>query len=406
MASRRRSQTWLLALVVAALAAAGLVWQQHRARVRMISFLEGDPQAGARLLESKGCLHCHSVNGQGGRVGPDLGAPSPPRSNLSQVVAGMWNHGPQMWERMGQEKISPPELSRDEMAQVFAYLYTIRYVDEAGDVERGERLFTSLGCIRCHAIRGKGGRQGPDLSTIGGVDTPIVWAQEMWNHAPAMEAKMQQAGVSRPRFEGSEMSDLLAFIRNVCDGPRSEYKLLPASASRGAKVFESKSCIVCHSVNGEAGKVGPELGPTHKLPPTLAQFAGEMWNHSPEMFRAMKAQGIDRPSFEKQEIADVMAYLNSFRYFEPTGTARVGATVFAERGCARCHGTNAEGTASGHVLRGRGDVYNSVSLATSLWSHGPAMYREAKKLSVAWPRLEDSDLGDLIAFLNSPQEKP
>ncbi len=407
MESRRRSHTWLqAALAVGVLAAAGLVWQQQRAHARLISFLEGDPQTGARLLEWKGCLRCHSVNGQGGRVGPDLGAPSPPRSSLNQVVAGMWNHGPRMWERMGQEKISLPELSQEEMAQIFAYLYTIRYVDEAGDVEHGQRLFTSMGCIRCHAIRGKGGIQGPDLATIGGVDTPIVWAQEMWNHAPAMEVKMQQVGVSRPRFEGTEMNDLLAFIRNVCEGPRSEHKLLPASASRGARVFKKKSCTACHSVEGEGGKAGPELGPTHQLPSTLAQFAGEMWNHSPEMFRVMKTQGIDRPSFENQEMADVMAYLNSLRYFEPTGTARAGAAVFSERGCARCHGTNAEGTASGEVLRGRGEVYNSISLATSLWNHGPAMYRQARKLSVPWPRLEDSDPGDLTAFLNSTQPKP
>jgi cytochrome c len=101
-----------------------------------------------------------------------------------------------------------------------------------------------------------------------------------------------------------------------------------------------------------------------------------------------------------------MAYLNSLRYFEPTGTAREGATVFAERGCARCHGSKGEGTASGQVLRGRGDVYNTISLATSLWNHGPAMYRQAKKLSVPWPRLEDNDPGDLIVFLNSAREKP
>lgn len=405
MASRGPSKIWLLAALAVALAGAGLIWR-HRAHARPVTFLDGDPQAGARLLESKGCLHCHAVNGQGGRVGPDLAAPTAPRSNMSEVVAGMWNHAPQMWERMAQEKISPPELSREEVAQVFAYLYTIRYVDEAGDAEHGERLFRSLGCVRCHAIRGQGGHQGPDLASIGGVDTPIVWAQEMWNHAPAMEAKMQQVGVVRPRFEGAEMNDLLAYVRKVCDGPRSEYKLLPASASRGAELFAKKSCIACHSVKGKGGKVGPELGPQHRLPPTLAQFAGEMWNHSPEMYRAMRERGIDRPSFENQEMADVMAYLSSLRYFEPTGTAVVGSAVFSQRGCAHCHGSNAEGTPSGPVLRGRGDVYNSISLATALWSHGPEMYRQTQKLSVPWPKLEESDLGDLIAFLNAPSEKP
>src|SRR5438046_2603787 len=38
-----------------------------------------------------------------------------------------------------------------------------------GDPSRGETLFRSanMGCLRCHAIAGTGGKVGPDLSAIG-----------------------------------------------------------------------------------------------------------------------------------------------------------------------------------------------------------------------------------------------
>src|SRR6185312_2565583 len=40
----------------------------------------------------------------------------------------------------------------------------------AGDAERGQRLFfdlKGLACARCHAVRGEGGKVGPDMSGIG-----------------------------------------------------------------------------------------------------------------------------------------------------------------------------------------------------------------------------------------------
>jgi len=57
----------------------------------------------------------------------------------------------------------------------------------------------------------------------------------MWNHAPKMEAGMQQLGAAWPKFEDGEMNDLLAYVREVCGGPRQETALLPANPDRGWK---------------------------------------------------------------------------------------------------------------------------------------------------------------------------
>jgi len=371
--------------------------------VRWSSFLVGDPHEGAMLFfEKKGCAGCHPVNGVGGKSAPDLGFSRSPQSGISQIVSAMWNHAPTMWESMRAKGVRYPDLDHEDVANLFAFLYTARYVDEPGDATRGERLFATKGCARCHGRPATETAIGPDLSTVKGVDTPIVWAQTMWNHAPKMEVRMEQLGVPWPKFEGTEMNDLLAYVREVCGGPRRETELLPASPDRGREVFQSKSCIVCHSLNGKGGRIGPELGRERQLPGSIVQFAGEMWNHSPKMWRTSEVRNVPRPQFDGRQIADLFAFLASVRYFEPAGSPQAGASLFVERGCSGCHGSRAEGTRNGPALRAPGRFFSVLTLATALWRDGPRMYRRTKDLQVPWPSLTESDVGDLVSFLNSP----
>lgn len=389
----------LLLLVVA------VVWRYRSAEEGWSTFLVGDPHAGAAIFRAKGCSQCHAVNGVGGKLAPDLGFQRPARSTLNQLVVALWNHAPRMWQRMQAEKIPYPSFSTKEMANLFAYLYTARYVDEPGDTAHGRLLFSQKSCLRCHAIAGEGGKVGPDLRELRPVDTPIFWAQAMWNHAPAMETYMRRMNIAWPRFADTEMNDLLAYIRQERAGPREEFELLPADPNRGWELFRKKNCIACHAIRGEGGTTGPDLGAGRPLPHTLTQVAGRMWNHSPEMWAAMKAKGIERPTFEGKEMADLIAFLYSVRYFELAGSPLVGQQLFSERKCARCHGADARGGEYGPALRGRGRLLTQVTLAKALWAHGPRMYQRSRELGLGWPSLQESDLGHLLAFLNSPPQE-
>ena len=377
-------------------------WGLNYERMRWANFLVGDPHTGFDLFQSKGCAHCHAVNGVGARLGPDLGFQQHSQSGPNQLVAAMWNHAPRMWERMRTEQVAYPELNYEEVAHLFAYLYTARYVDEPGNEQRGEKLFVSKDCVQCHAIHGAGGSVGPDLNTVAQKETPIEWTQAMWDHAPVMQVEAAKRGIEWPKFQDGEMNDLLAYIRGASGGPRQEFELLPANPDHGWQLFQSKSCIVCHAVKGEGGHIGPELGPAHQQTLTFVGFAGAMWNHSPQMWSAMKARNIPRPTFTGREMADLIAFLQSVRYFEPGGSPRVGEILFTRRGCSNCHGAQAEGSKSAPALRIRGRSYTAVTLASELWEHGPKMYARAQELKQSWPTLTDSDIGDLVVFLDTP----
>jgi mono/diheme cytochrome c family protein len=220
-----------------------------------------------------------------------------------------------------------------------------------------------------------------------------------------MEGHMKQMKVTWPRFEDNQMNDLLAYIREERGGPQREFELLPADPRHGWELFRDKACIACHAIKGEGGTTAPDLGAGKPLPPTLTQMAAQMWTHSPQMWAAMAAKHIQRPTFEGQEMADLLAFLYSLRSYDLAGSALVGKQLFTERGCGHCHGAEGQGGEVGPALRGRGGVLTPVTLARILWSHGPRMYNRAHELGLSWPALKESDLGHLLAFLNSPPEE-
>ena len=407
MSSRRQKIILIVATTVALLFLCGiLVWQRRGSSERWNTFLVGDPRMGAQTFQQKGCSGCHSVLGAGAKLAPDLGLQGAAGSSMNELVTQMWNHAPRMWKQLKISSVSFPQFTPEEMANLFAYLYVTCYDDESGNRAHGELLFTQKGCIRCHSIgENTGGSIGPNLSEIGPVVTPIFWSQTMWNHAPAMEAHMRELNMAWPRFEGEQMNDLLAFVRYARGGPEREFDLLPANPRRGWALFREKGCISCHAVRGEGGTVGPDLGSGRPLPRTVTQMAGRMWNHSPEMWAAMKAKGIERPTFEGEEMADLIAFLYSVHYFELGGSPIIGQQLFDERKCSQCHGSDARGGKIGPNLRKAGKVYTPVNFALALWSHGPRMYSKAEELGLGWPTLKEGDLSHLLAFLNSPPVK-
>jgi cytochrome c2 len=360
-----------------------------------------DPKAGMKAFWSKGCIRCHPVLGEGGKIGPDLSR-SPATSDGVELAAAMWSHAPQMWQRMSMENLQLPTFSLEEMEDLFAFLAMARSFDEPGNAAAGAQLFQVKRCVECHSIRGQGGRVGPDLAVVASNRNPVGWVTAMWNHAPGMFKALATKGVPFPRFEGSEMVDLESYIRiTVGGGAEDRLYLRPADADRGATLFRAKQCIRCHSIGSEGGKVGPDLSRA-ALPRRYGEIAVVMWNHAPQMEKLVAAQSIPYPSFEPQELADVLSYLNSLSLNRP-GNALTGAKTFAAKGCSNCHPTTAGGTGVGPNLTRLQQSLSPVSIARTMWNHGPAMLQRMEKSSISWPAFNSKELADTLSYLETIQ---
>lgn len=85
--------------------------------------------------------------------------------------------------------------------------------------------------------------------------------------------------------------------------------LPPMNSEHGREVFLEKGCIVCHSVNGVGGEVGPSLNAADMPEPMNAfEFAARMWRGAPvmaEMQRDLLGAMID---LNGQDLADIIAF--------------------------------------------------------------------------------------------------
>jgi mono/diheme cytochrome c family protein len=79
---------------------------------------------GRRLLDAKGCLVCHSVSGQGGKVAADF-TKSNVVGSAASVVAAMWNHSAYMEDKARKLEVAWPVLTGQELADVSAYLTSL-----------------------------------------------------------------------------------------------------------------------------------------------------------------------------------------------------------------------------------------------------------------------------------------
>jgi mono/diheme cytochrome c family protein len=355
----------------------------------------GDPTRGQTLFVAKGCVQCHAVRGAGGRVGPDLGRTAV-KGSFFEIAAAMWNHSTAMDEKMREFRVARPSFEKEELSDLLGFLYFLNYFDEPGEPRVGKVLFAQKHCIQCHSLGREGGTAGPRLDALPRGTSPLRIAQDLWNHGPVMVPAIRRMGLDVPRFEGSEIIDLFAYLRSR--GQRQTTREFRSSGDpdQGKRLFAMKGCARCHGVFGKTPGIGPDLGRT-ELRGSVTQLAGRMWNHWSEMSEAMGAMGMAPPTFKRDELADVFAYLFVSRY-DGGGGGKRGDDVYRLKGCAACHGPSGEGSV-GPSLRKMTVGESKEAIFQRMWNHAPKMRDKMGLHQIPWPRFEADELAALLALL-------
>jgi mono/diheme cytochrome c family protein len=362
-----------------------------------------DPLAGFEVFEAKGCIKCHAVNGMGGTVGPDLGR-IPRRRSFYELAANMWNHLPQMGEAMERLGIQRPQLNAEEAADLIGFLFTLDYFDAPGDVSAGKHLFTEKKCFACHRVGDYGGEVGPGLDHLGQYGSPILVAAAMWNHSVPMASEMEARNIERPTFEGTELTDLIAYLESAAPQPlQGPLYVLPGRAESGRVIFVEKRCNQCHAVQGVGGQMASDLADQGRQW-GLTEFAAAMWNKAPEIAKAAEKAQMPFPQLGAVEMADLVAYLYSIRYFVEPGDPEAGRQRLRDKGCLGCHSLEgAGGNYASDFIEVSGMESPEAAFAT-LWNHAVLMEAAPEAEGTQWPVLSPEEMADIAAYLQELQE--
>ncbi len=117
---------------------------------------------GEAIYQASGCMACHTINGEGGSIGPDLSSVGATH-DVAWLVQFLENPSVMLpGSRMPAHPLPP-----NEIQPVAEYLAGLKGGPQVASAALGQSVYSDQGCAVCHTIQGKGGSVGPDLTRIG-----------------------------------------------------------------------------------------------------------------------------------------------------------------------------------------------------------------------------------------------
>lgn len=224
---------------------------------------------GRALIVQSGCFSCHEIPGFEGMTfhGPALDSLG---FKVRPEWLPAWLKNPKSY--LERSKMGNFRLSNDDIAALQAFLLSQRAIPpldstavdwKKADTAAGRALFGELRCVSCHAVNGRGGTMGPELTRIG----DKVRREWLFSFLKDPHRAQPETAMLQYRLTDDQLRDLTAFLldeyRSGNSGPEPPpvtYQDARAVAA-GRAIFERRGCTSCHRLGGlkDTGRIGPSL---------------------------------------------------------------------------------------------------------------------------------------------------
>lgn len=301
---------------------------------------------GEHLIHELQCSFCHSINGRGGTVGPDL-AMAPHAQDEEWLMGHFQNPQQQVpGSVMPQLNLLPSETDA-----IIAYIQDITSATQFSAA--APKLFQDQ-CMSCHTIAGRGGNKGPDLSAIG-----TVRDKNWLFQAIGAPGAVGLDGERMPSFQGdlteAQIEDLSRYLaaqngQGAPAGGQVAQALAGGSAavaySKDAPFLFQRYCGGCHMINGSGGTEGPDLSAVGTY--RDAEFLTKVIRNPSEVIKGAEMPRFD-DKLKPETIQDLANYLaaqtsaNVVAEAKPTPTPgpvsyTTDVAPIFESTCVSCHG--------------------------------------------------------------------
>lgn len=260
----------------------------------------GDYLKGEEIFSNKDCSQCHSLGGSSDKAGPNLDKYGRYVSPV-YIATALWNHSATVSQAMLNQSFAPRE-----MCHLLAFIKGNAANPEGktvyiqpGSPRKGQKVFMEKRCASCHSERNLNLQESDLQKSL----TDIVGM--MWNHSSSMWQEMKSRNLTIPRFDVGEMSDLTAYLYFI------SFYGKKGNPTRGEVIFEEKGCFSCH--NQEAIDAGKGIDLKDIPRSSFLELISLMWNHAPEMEKMVTEMNLVWPSFEKNEMKDLISYIQALK---------------------------------------------------------------------------------------------
>jgi len=355
----------------------------------------GNAGKGKALVESVGCLACHSLGDQT-KVRDARGTSydmAPELTRVGSKVTPDWIYD---WVRNPRHynpttKMPNLRLTDADARDVTAYLRTLKDgeaiapknldLGTAATVRRGEGLIKEYGCAGCHLIPGmeKEGRVSVSLSNFGrkrveemdfgDTKVPHTWHDWVTNKLKNSRVFQTDRIVQKMpvfSFSDDEIARVRLFLLSQTkDQPDPRYiQAFDAKQQRietGRKIAYQYNCQQCHQLENEGRFISAIIDDPAFLPPIITgegKKVQEPWLHdflknpsvagAPNAIRPWLKTRMPTFSLTDEEISALTKYflglsnqeleLRDYRAFQPDPVLLpVGKSIFTDFQCIKCH---------------------------------------------------------------------
>lgn len=363
-------------------------------------------ERGEKLVEELACLTCHTLEGEGNLVVSDLSLVS---SRLNRdwvkkylaapfIFTGDDSKMPSYFYQISRDSVHLEEILPDapqKINDLVNYLFSIgenrveeietaysEFADRNEGItgERGEMIFLSQNCKACHKTSSQEQllvKNAPDLAAEGS-RVKQEWLRSFLKDPQPVRpfGFIPGSGSRMPNFNliDEEVELILSYFSNGKEDTNFENKQLSAFSMAKAEVLlmEKLSCLGCHQLGDEGGRIGPDLSSLgSRLKPSFVQQIINDPQHTvpgtimPKISMPEKTQKlIVNYLLQQEKTSRSEGYIslieNPVILANREGNSTAKTYLFY---CASCHGSE-----------GNGKGYNSQFLGVSPTRHADPDY--------------------------------